>query len=105
MTRILTCITVILTSFLLSSCTKSENTVAKAASKAPEAISVKAAASVARTVERSVMVTGTLLPGSHQLTARYKDPKGALRTVRGDLAIGGTAKTQRIPARARTAAQ
>lgn len=48
--------------------------------------------------------TGTLLPGSHQLTARYKDPKGALRTVRGDLAIGGTAKTQRIPARARTAA-
>ena len=48
--------------------------------------------------------TGTLLPGSHQITARYKDPKGALRTVRGDLAIGGAAKTQRIPARARTAA-
>jgi RND family efflux transporter MFP subunit len=61
-TRTLACITIILSAFLLSSCTKSENSVAKADSKTAEAISVKSAASVARAVERSVMVTGTLLP-------------------------------------------
>lgn len=66
MPRSLPLLTLILTAFVLAGCGNKENA-AQAAAKAaaarpPEAISVKTALSEARTVERSIMVTGSLQP-------------------------------------------
>lgn len=61
MSRSIALLTLALSIFLLAACGKKE-TAAQAADRAPEPITVKTALAEARTVERSIMVTGSLQP-------------------------------------------
>ncbi len=79
--KILVLSTLIL-ALLVTGCTKKDETVAKASSKAPEPIAVKTAIATERTVERSILVTGSLQPD--EVTTVSSEVSGRVSTLAAD---------------------
>ena len=81
MSRISALLLLIASALLLAGCEK-KAAAAKAAPPPPEAISVKTALSEARTVERSIMVTGSLQPD--ETTTVSSEVPGRITTLAAD---------------------
>ncbi|MBM3765187.1 MAG: efflux RND transporter periplasmic adaptor subunit [Acidobacteria bacterium] len=76
---------IVLTALLLTACAKQENKTASvnaAAKPAPDPITVKTARAAARTIEKSIAVTGSLLP-DETVTVSTEVP-GRIATIRAD---------------------
>lgn len=81
MSRFFALFTLIVSAFLLAACGKKENAV-HAGTGAPEPITVTTALSEARTVERSIMVTGSLQPD--ETTTVSSEVPGRITTLSAD---------------------
>ena len=81
MSRITALLLLIVSALLLAGCEK-KAAAAKAAPPPPEAITVKTALSEARTVERSIMVTGSLQPD--EITTVSSEVPGRVATLAAD---------------------